>query len=288
MIVKRHRTNAASRIGRIAVVLGLLVAPVHAVAGPLCSGAMFTCKGAAQIIEGQKVRVMEGKNLIKLIAERRSVKWVAKNCTLSDASPYRCDWHRNITTRKIAGKPDISPSEDDSGGRVVGSAARQPLAPAARAALRRPSHGVVPAPPRAAPINAPIKRARERPYGAEVQAAAARYKLPADLIAAVMTVESGGNPKAVSHAGARGLMQLMPDTGAAMGMVDPFDPGQSIMAGARFLRVLANRFGGDLVKVLSAYHAGSTRVKNRGGTPFSATDGYVRKVLRVYYALRDE
>ena len=83
------------------------------------------------------------------------------------------------------------------------------------------------------------------------------------------------------------LMQLMPATAKAMGVKDRRDPEQSIMGGARFLRVLANRFKGDLVKVLSAYHAGSTRVRKRAGPPYAATDSYVRKVLGIYYALRD-
>jgi soluble lytic murein transglycosylase-like protein len=139
-----------------------------------------------------------------------------------------------------------------------------------------------------APAQVPqVTEADTGPFSAAIKRAAERYKLPADLIRAVMKVESGYKPEATSVKGAVGLMQLMPATAAAMGVKDPRDPQQNIMGGARFLRVLANRFRGDLVKVLSAYHAGSTRVKRRGATPFAKTDSYVRKVLGIYYALRD-
>jgi len=111
--------------------------------------------------------------------------------------------------------------------------------------------------------------------------------LPGDLIRAVIKIESNFNPRAVSIKGAQGLMQLMPGTARGVGVSAPFDPAQNIMGGARLLRILANRFNGDLIKVLSAFHAGSTPVKDRGGTPFASTDSYVRKVLSVYYALRD-
>ena len=80
---------------------------------------------------------------------------------------------------------------------------------------------------------------------------------------------------------------VLAQSAKAMGVDDLYDTAQNVMGGARFLRVLANRFDGDLVKVLSAYHAGSTRVLGRDATPFAATDDYVRKVLKIYYQLRD-
>ncbi len=124
-------------------------------------------------------------------------------------------------------------------------------------------------------------------FADEIGAAAQRYKLPPQLIRAVMMTESGGNPLVLSNKGAVGLMQLLPATAREMGVDDIHDVAQNLMGGTRFLRVLANRFDGDLVKVLSAYHAGSTRVLGRDATPFAATDDYVRKVLRLYYQLRD-
>ena len=123
-------------------------------------------------------------------------------------------------------------------------------------------------------------------YQPYIDEASARYHVPPQFIQAVMRVESSFRYKAVSEAGAQGLMQLMPKTARSMGVNDSFDPRQNIMGGARLLRVLANRFEGDFVKVLSAYHAGSGAVKKKGGIPYEATEGYVRAVLDHYYRYR--
>ena len=101
---------------------------------------------------------------------------------------------------------------------------------------------------------------------------------------AVIAVESGWNPRAVSRAGALGLMQLMPATARDMYVADIFDPAQNIEGGARYLRLLQDRFGGDLEKVLAAYNAGPERVLRHGGAvpPIPETQAYVRKVLALY------
>lgn len=267
--------------GYMVAMLVICALPGAVRAGQLCSGAMFHCKTLAETTTGEKLVVDRGMNLRQLIDEEaRSLRWVKRNCSLIDRDPFDCDWQRNLKQRAITNRlPAPSPSMN---------AARVPTR-VKRAAVPRVAQRAAARPPTVnpAPIRAPVAAAKKRPFGQHVLAAATRYKLPPDFIAAVMTVESGGNSRAVSHVGAQGLMQLMPVTARAMGVVDPWDPAQNIMGGARFLRVLANRFNGDLVKVLSAYHAGATRVKKRKGTPFSATDRYVRKVLRVYYALRD-
>ncbi|MBU0553772.1 lytic transglycosylase domain-containing protein [Myxococcota bacterium] len=130
----------------------------------------------------------------------------------------------------------------------------------------------------------PTTRARVRAFSPFVKQAEAHYKLPAALIWAVMKTESGFNPTVVSNKGAQGLMQLMPDTGRDMGVTDPFDPQQNILGGARYLRLLANRFNGDLVLTLSGYHAGGGAVNSVGGIPYSQTAEYVRRVLNAYYA----
>ncbi len=123
-------------------------------------------------------------------------------------------------------------------------------------------------------------------YQPYIEEASTRYRIPTQFIQAVMRVESSFRYKAVSEAGAQGLMQLMPKTARSMGVNDSFDPRQNIMGGARLLRVLANRFEGDMVKVLSAYHAGSGAVAKKGGIPYEATEGYVRAVLDHYYRYR--
>jgi hypothetical protein len=121
-----------------------------------------------------------------------------------------------------------------------------------------------------------------------IATAARTYNIPEAFIRAVITVESGYKTKALSYKGAMGLMQLMPGTAADLGVTDPYDPVQNIMAGTRFLRILANRFEGDIPKVLAAYHAGGHAVAVSDGIPYEGSDGYVRKVLDNYYRLKKE
>lgn len=125
---------------------------------------------------------------------------------------------------------------------------------------------------------------RYRQYDAYIREAAALYRLPESFIRAVIKVESNYNPSVVSHAGASGLMQLMPRTAARMGVTDVFDPRQNILGGTRYLRILANTFSGDLVLTIAAYNAGEGAVlRYRGIPPFEETQRYVRRVLRWYY-----
>ena len=128
---------------------------------------------------------------------------------------------------------------------------------------------------------------RYKRYAKHIVQAAALYHIPIPLVQAVITVESGYTPRAVSSAGARGMMQLMPSVARGMGVTDPFDPRQNIFGGTRLLRILANRFDGDLVLCLAAYHAGSGAVKKYGGIPpYQSTQQYVRAVLSHYYRLK--
>lgn len=129
--------------------------------------------------------------------------------------------------------------------------------------------------------------ARYRRYDSLIGEAAALYQLPEPFIRAVMRVESDFNPSVVSRAGAMGLMQLMPKTARSMGVADPFDARQNILGGARYLRILANRFKGDLVLTVAAYNAGEGAVeKHNGIPPYKETQRYVRRVLKHYYAYR--
>jgi soluble lytic murein transglycosylase-like protein len=113
------------------------------------------------------------------------------------------------------------------------------------------------------------------------------YAIPEALIRAVVQVESNYDPRVVSHCGAQGLMQLMPITGRRMGVRDPFDPRQNILGGTRYLRYLANLFGGDLVLTIAGYHAGENAViRYRGVPPYETTQRYVPAVLRHYYRYR--
>jgi len=126
-------------------------------------------------------------------------------------------------------------------------------------------------------------RARALRYEDIVEAASQHYGLPTALTWAVMRVESHFKPRALSNRGAQGLMQLMPPTAAEMGVKNPWDPEQNIFGGARYLRILANKFNGDLVLTLSGYHAGGGAVDSVGGIPYEKTAEYVRRVLNAYY-----
>ena len=137
------------------------------------------------------------------------------------------------------------------------------------------------------PEKAAVQLGAERyhQFDAYIRGAAQRYQLPESLIRAVVHTESRYNPRAVSRAGAAGLMQLMPKTARALGVKDVFDPRQNIYGGSRYLRLLANRYSGDMVLVLAAYNAGAGNVEKHGGVPpFAETRAYVRSVLRRYYA----
>jgi soluble lytic murein transglycosylase-like protein len=121
-------------------------------------------------------------------------------------------------------------------------------------------------------------------YAGEFAAAEARFGLPTGLLAAVAQQESGGNPNAVSPAGARGLMQLMPSTAAGMG-VDPDDPAQAITAAARILAGSLHRYDGSIRLALAAYNAGAGAVARYGGIPpYTETQNYVRSIMAMMEA----
>jgi soluble lytic murein transglycosylase-like protein len=190
------------------------------------------------------------------------------------AVPARADIYRYVDKDGVEHYTNVQPKKARGWQRVVkghstaavrGNAAR-PLRPRP---LRAPD---------------PDRTTRYDPYIAE---ASRIYQLPAEFIRAVMRVESNFYSDAVSAKGAMGLMQLMPQTAASMGVVDPFDPRQNVLGGARFLRVLANRFNGDLVLTVAAYNAGGGAVERHGGVPpYRETRRYVRRVLEHYYAFR--
>jgi len=110
--------------------------------------------------------------------------------------------------------------------------------------------------------------------------ASQQHGLDSSLVSAVILQESGGNPRAISPAGAQGLMQLMPSTADSLGVSDPLDPKQNIEAGARYLRQMLERFGGDEKLALAAYNAGPGAVERYNGVPpYRETRNYVKSVL---------
>lgn len=123
-------------------------------------------------------------------------------------------------------------------------------------------------------------------YAELIRAAAERHAVDERLVEAVITVESAGNPRAVSRKGAQGLMQLMPHRSALLGVRNAFDPRQNVDGGVRHLRELIDRFRGDLTLALAAYNAGEEAVRTyQGVPPYPETQDYVRKVRALYDGL---
>ena len=121
-------------------------------------------------------------------------------------------------------------------------------------------------------------------YDELIDSAARTQSLDPRLVKSVMLVESAFNPAAVSRKGARGLMQLMPETARQHGVAHVFDPEENIRGGARHLSYLLGVFGNDLPKSLAAYNAGEAAVLRYGGVPpYDETRTYVHKALTAYY-----
>ena len=137
-----------------------------------------------------------------------------------------------------------------------------------------------------------IKKRPVRPAGYStsqydylITGASRRQKVSFGLLKALIKTESNFNPKAVSHAGAKGLMQIMPANIKDLKIKDPFDPQESIMGGARYLKQLIKRFNGELPLALAAYNAGPTTVERyQGIPPIKETEEFVERVLK-YYAI---
>jgi soluble lytic murein transglycosylase-like protein len=118
-------------------------------------------------------------------------------------------------------------------------------------------------------------------FDPQIKAEADRQGVAPELLRAVISTESAFVPCAVSDKGAMGLMQLMPATAQAMGVLDPMDPADNLRGGVRYLGQLLERYGGDLTLALSAYNAGPGLVDKYGGIPpIPATQKYVRDILK--------
>jgi soluble lytic murein transglycosylase len=120
-----------------------------------------------------------------------------------------------------------------------------------------------------------------------IRSASGRYHVDPDLIRAVIKTESDFNTNARSNKGAMGLMQLMPETARLHNVSDAYDPNENVEGGVRHLRMLLERYQGDLELSLAAYNAGAGAVEKHGGIPpYNETREYIRKVLRFYDTFR--
>jgi soluble lytic murein transglycosylase-like protein len=140
--------------------------------------------------------------------------------------------------------------------------------------------------PRTAPTSLTIDMFKEAyfrehvPYGAIIFREARKNDLPPELVAAMVHTESDFRPRLVSQKSAQGLMQIVPETAAILGIRDPFDPAQNVAAGTKYFRYLLDRFDNETM-ALAAYNAGEGNVERFGGIPpFAETRDYIAKVNR--------
>ena len=129
-------------------------------------------------------------------------------------------------------------------------------------------------------VNSFVAVPPEHAYDAIIREAGAIYGVSATLIRSVVQAESAFDASALSRAGAMGLMQLMPETAEAFGVVNPFDPRENIMAGTRLLKELLTQYRGNIPLTLAGYNAGSGVVARYGGRvpPFKETKNYVKRI----------
>jgi soluble lytic murein transglycosylase-like protein len=146
-----------------------------------------------------------------------------------------------------------------------------------------PDDGQYVQPAASVPATAPVLASMSTsgpPYNDIVEKVAAAYSVPANLVHAMIEVESGYDERAVSRTGAKGLMQLMPETARRFNVDDPFDARQNIEGGVRYLKTLLDQF--PLKLAVAAYNAGENAVRRfRGVPPYAETRGYVARVLRL-------
>lgn len=166
---------------------------------------------------------------------------------------------------------------------VAGATAFDPHRPVAvRASVRGKLHSSEPVEPRARP-------AASARWAHLIEQVAAEHAVDAHLLHAIVTVESAYNPQARSHAGALGLMQVIPATGKRFGASNLLDPLQNLRAGTAYLVWLNKRFNGNLELMLAAYNAGEGAVQRHGNRipPYAETRQYVAKVTALYNARRN-
>jgi soluble lytic murein transglycosylase-like protein len=196
----------------------------------------------------------------------------AERVTLRNGFSMRCDHHALVDGRL---RLYLSAGEDNYIELVPDQAASFE-----QVSDSPPAQSAPPAPQLSASLNTHLNTAD---LGEILARAGREHNLDVDLLASVVEAESGGNARAVSPAGARGLMQLMPGTAAGLGVKDSFQPRQNIQGGSAYLDELLTRYNDNLALALAAYNAGPEAVdRYRGIPPYRETRLYVARVIHEF------
>jgi soluble lytic murein transglycosylase-like protein len=211
-------------------------------------------------------------SLAAVLAVLAPSAWAAERVTLRNGFELRCD-HRSQIEGRV--RLYLSASEDnyiEFPSQDLATVEQVPDPPPPPVSAQTPS----PVASRGAKLN-------QADLGEILARAGHEHNLDVDLLASVLKAESGGNTRAESRAGARGLMQLMPATGSDLGVADSYQPDQNVRAGTTYLDALLTRYHDNLALALAAYNAGPAAVdKYHGIPPYHETQTYVARVIHEF------
>lgn len=219
------------------------------------------------------IKLLTTRILIALLAAASLPALAAERATLTNGFSIDCTHHNTVD-----GKVRLYKSQDAS------SYIEFPAAEVTRIETVPDAPAVKPP----APTFAPTENRKPQPLTPSdlhqiLDGAGHVHNLDVDLLASVVKAESGGNPRAVSRAGARGLMQLMPGTAAELGVADSYVPGENVGGGSAYLDALLTRYHDNLALALAAYNAGPAAVdRYHGIPPYRETRLYVARVIHEF------
>lgn len=260
----RRKSNLARTLLPVALLAsGVLSAGpnVEPTRGPLPEAALTALEKQRASVQRQMARITEnaGRSAARRAAQSA---WEKQRASVERQQRVLAERREPIDRQRASVERQIEAARPEG---TLFTAARQPVTVA----------------PWDLPASADCQRIPPAEINAYVEEVARRESLSAELLNLVIAHESSFRPCAVSHKGAMGMMQLMPQTAADLGVANPFDPVENIDGGARYLGYLKQRFGGDLRLALAAYNAGPRRVDDhRGVPPIPETVSYVSSILR--------